>query len=1093
MGNWVFGGLALFFAMGQAMAQQNPGRSQFPNQKRQLSTQYHGGSRQQIPATELPISIAVEVGDLRKCSVGLGKPVTLLPKSTDSFNPVVIPKAILTLPISLGKVVGWTFLSSEKRASLVSDAVFSEASNSKEMSAILSRQQLKTVSMEVGQYFKDYKVFPGNLAVGKVAYKNFARAMVANTFADLKLGCTEADLNWLSSIVLEEFEQCLAVKTTESQLEDCLGVADVTAAYKIGVLASQMLIAQTLKDQNLSDLDMAKFVKHGREYYEQCAVDRVLMKLKSDKTIETQVCVAAAMLEVTRALAKQKSKEVLLESGFTEKEALHAQSRIFDLNQKACSFSVAFGDRQLSPNAASHDLLVPYFKKGGRGSTGIKEEIFKCLNEVTTKAGSEVVGKRLVDTPEIKEHLDGLVLASMGHNRFAKDDGTPPRAIPVDEYERQYHLQQTALQEKVINEIYSPCVERLKKSLKPGEILDPTKCEDEILTSTTAIVLEHQLGSQFREMAKSLPREAHANVQKIIRDHDLCVKAHYKAVGNDFETRLDDADLVECTKLSITEFVKLKARYELPSQIREKVHNQYDFIKESPEELFPDMKEQIDRIADQCVEKTFKDVKSTKDIQTHIPQLEPNCMEALTNHTLLEITPKVAERVLYHELAKSLPPGMKAADVAGPFRKDFLKCVFGENGNGGISSNQSTELLEKSLNACVDVYVSNSVGNVAALMARDNAEKFLKSVDPKEHETDVSEVEALARRTYEECVSQSKGSIVSGTEEERALYMAHLKNCAYTAAPVAGAEVIKRWTHSADFRTVLPEIKDPTELDSFVIQGTAACKRYLREKENCVADLEAVQNSLNENARNGFPLSPSGVVLQSKLGERIIKSELANAVSGQLDALIPQSADDKFGSFKKNSIREIVSPQYLDKLLATKDGVAIVSKLKANMLADPEYDAKTDKELSSELTKLLMSDTSHEGFVDRILYAVAAPSYEKQVGEIVQGQTVPDNPWYKGGKKAGFWLGIVGSKISPEMVSYYPWVAQTPSAQKARDYLKDEVLGPMLDDGAALTPKQMEEHEEAIGELLGDAAAEATKTKEKIQNPPKPKKGRRRG
>ncbi len=1060
-----------------------PGKGTNVSHRNSVPSTYRGHENQTIPSTDIDGVVEASKSRGRSCSQGIALPPQVLPSTKFDFDPIVIPKVIFTIPISLVKAGAWTFMPQETRANLIKDAVYSKASSSPEISNLLKPEQLKHVSWQVGRYFKNYKLFPGNVAVGKVAYKNFAKAMVAQKFADLELGCNESDLEWLSSAALQEFEQCLEVKTQEKELESCLAVADMTAAYKVGFLTTQILVQKILKEHVPNSDTRSELVAQAREFYRKCAYERVLKHPGKDRTVDTEVCVGASVVEATRLLAYNKATEILVEEGFKGDALKAAQKRIFSLDPTKCKLAKSYGLESPPPRGEALDALNVYFKPNGLGTKAMESEVFNCLNQLTSDAGREVVGHRLLETPEIKNHIsqvsDEIVKKNEEHvGPFDDSQRAREHAIVTG-------AQEGELQNYVLDKVYEPCIERLKKSTKKSTLIDPEACEEEILTRTTAHLLESQLSKQFVGMSSDFTIEQKQEVAKILSKHRECVEGHSSKSSKKSESKFSDAELLECAKGAIKEFVGFKANIDLPKQLEQKLAKEYPLIKDSTQELLPDLQDKVKNIVDKCVDETFHGAKQTKDLAAHSDKLEDNCLKALTNYATIQITPKIAQRVLLQELEKTLPEGISAAQVSAPFRKAFLECVFGgsQENKSGIDSSQETSAVEKQLTACVDKYVKSTVGNVAVTFAHDSAKKFLDPTALAALDKTSRSPEKQAQIFFDACMSTKNGSAMDKDLKRREEYMTQLKDCAYAAAPAAAIEISKEFTNNATRRTKMPEIKNPTELDKFVLQSIRACDRYQNEKPQCLNELQALQGNLVKNANSATPKTVASMVLGTSIGDRIIKSELAEALRSRLSS-IPVSGADTGGYYQRQAVEKIVSVRLLDTLLSSSEGKVLLNELKSKTIADPKYSAKDDKAFQMKLSKLLLSQGGSEGFVDNILYAVAVPAYEKRVKEIVDGRKVD-------GSSKDFWGGIMFGKISPEMVSYYPWVAQTPSSQKARDYLRSKVLEPMLYEGRQPTEAEMERHTFEIKKLLKDASSEAPSTKKRLTTQPKRGRSRR--
>lgn len=1047
--------IALFLGLAPpAVAQlfkNSPFKRQRETQTQPSQTAGHGAFQPQlraIPTTDLPRSIETTDGDARKCSTGLEVPTARVQSALVSPNPGLI----VTFPIEAVKSIGWGLMRKDKRQSLVESAIQKEALGNQTLIHYLDENRIRSVASEVAEHFKDSISAPKKIDVTKAAYKNFANAMVAHQFSRLELGCTESDLEWLNSVVLADFEKCLLESRKADELDQCAQEADVSAAYNMGFLVTQMKLKETLAEHVDRPQEMQSYSEAAVQHYKSCAEKEIVGNPRGDKVEAVMLCVGSSLVESTRLLANSKVHNTFIDKGMSVAESDKHRSNAFDLSEEDCKLWRSYRE-QATPGGPANKVLLQYVDDPKSGTERLTQDVYGCLNAISARAGEPAVVKELSSHALLSETIDGLI------------EGEEPQ--------RRHQLEQQ-VSRAAIDKAYRPCVDRLRKAAGGNSLIDPEQCREEIEAIASAELVGESVKAKVSEFSEGLDEAGRAKLQSAVHEHKDCVAKRYEQNRRSESPLLSSEEVIACTQRTLQRVVHIGAEERVAQEVRGQIHAAAPDLGLNAEELLPNMHQDIERLSKECVNESLEGVSDIAHLSQATESLEKDCEKLMTNHFAVALTPKVVDRVLEETLKAKLPNKVDLQQVLSSHREDFEKCVDGLD--------KSSADLQQDINQCVDRYAKGATGQAAIATVRSALSETLSEEERSQLGGAVN-VDMLTKQKYEECTKWA-ASVQGGTQDENEKATAYIVNCANAAGMLAGLEVAKRLGPEVQSNRQAQEISDDNAVSLLLNNSLNVCKRYQSDAEACKGDISALQSAVWENATKGGSSSPEELLLESDFGDKVVKAGIGHALEQTMAATLPVSNLSRGEAVKSEGIQAVTHSEYLERLFSTQEGQKKVAEIKEKLKKDPSYDAANDAELNQDIQKYLMTDLAPGGFVDSVLYSVAGAEYEEKMSQTIKNEQVESKPIRIGKftfkkpaaiEKAEFWGGIATNQISPESLSYYPWVAQTDGAQKAREYLRVHVLEHQLKHGALPSEEEMKVHREEIEKLLKKAAQQAHK------------------
>lgn len=1044
-------------------ARQQQAQPQVQQQAQQQSG--HGIFRPQlqaIPTTDLPDSIATANGGNRKCSNGLQVP-------SERVQSVLVspqPGLIVTFPIEVAKGAIWGLMKKPKRHDLIESAIQKEALSNATLTHYLDERRIRSVASEVAAHFKDSTWAPKKIEVTKAAYKNFANAMVAHQFSQLELGCTEADLEWLNSVVLAKFEKCLLDSKKAEDLDSCAKQADVHASYNMGYLVTQMKLRETMAEHVSSSTELESYTKASLEHYEKCADKEILSNPRGDKVKSTMLCVGSALVESTRLLANDKVLKTYQEKGMSLAESETHRAQAFDLNEEDCALWRSYRE-QATPGGRANQVLHQYSDDPKKGTERLTKDVYGCLNAISAKAGPPAVVRELSSNELLSSTIDDLV------------DGEG--ADQKRELQRQ-------ISRAVIEKAYKPCIERLRKNAG-SSLIDVENCRPEIEAIASSELVKESVKQQVEEFSAGLDSGAQAKMQNALQGHEECIEGHYQKNLNSGKSLLASSEVIACTQTTLQEVVAVGAEGRVVSQVKAQVETAASGHNLEVDELIPNLQADLKRLSQECVSKAFHGVSEIEQLSVAASGIEKDCEASMTAHFTAAVAPQVTERVLLSTLSEKLPASVNVDEVVEPFTEEFQDCVD--------KAREDASGVEARINKCVDRFAQAASGQAAVATLNAALSETLSEGELSQLRG-AQNTEILLKQKYAECMRGAK-SIQGGSADENQQAIDYMVNCANSAGMIAGLEAAKHFAPRAAGTRELRKGSEDNVLSTLINNSLNVCKRYKGESDSCVDEMSGLQSTVWERTLSGQETSPQEIFLESEFGDKVVKAGIGKALEETLLSVLPPSEARGSAVKMKEGVEAVSQSEYLERAFSTPEGRKIVEGVKAKLMTDPLYKAEKDEGLKGEIQAYLETDLRPGGFVDSVLYSVAGAEYEEQMYNTIQNRKVASYG-NRFTQTAAFWGGIVTKKISQESVSYYPWVAQTEGAQKAREYLQENILEYQRENGRLPDEAAMKVHTQRINEFLVEASTQAhkvsqqqqVKTEEEKEKNAKPKPRRRR-
>lgn len=838
------------------------------------------------------------------------------------------PRSIIEFPFKLTfgffKTIYWPTMSTNSKFEKISSTISKEATSDPTVSSLFNGDHatIKILSDEVAHHFKNRKKLPSILEVKVDASRVFVNALVQDKLAAMKLGCSgQNDLAQLRDRLLEEFNSCLDKASTETAFKSCMTTINYTIAYRVGHLALQLQLKSTLREALLDEKQTQDAMSQALRFYESCAQRRVLISdtqytsSKIDREVETQVCVAEAVLATAPSLAKIKIKEKLSALGVQgDKLDIMTENALSQVKSPACTFASYLKSRPPFSREQYSNLQSIFSKK--TGLENFKTGLTKCVDEVAAQTGTVMLRHMISSETAIKDLFTKEEL-----NSFTDD---------------------------ILKNSYAPAIEALKarKSKDGVAIIDPLQTKETVMAYAGQKMIEKMMPQKLDSLLQNL-EGAEELKEQTMEKYNTCVAS----VGE-----VTQRILLDCLRESLGTFA---AQY---SGLMAEKHLGKNVTTE-----FPDSKSRIQEITTKCVVERFSEASDLTQVPYALEGLDIHCFSKVAQ----EIVPDLAERSLRKALA-----GKGILDEEGLLLKQmdplFLQlktelniCV--ENSRFKTEKLSGTEKLSSykdSILSCMSLYARDGAYRVSNHLVEQSIKRYFPGTN--------NELAVEAQKVFGQKLQTCLANIPENPQDPK--FANKVSACLMIESSQLALRLgqLKHTQTDASPLTIIDQlIVLSSEACSFAEKEE--CSREIEKLNSKIAALEGHPNLNVDTLKNIFYTSSfADLVIRASIGSRINKILIDKLLP------LKDSIGSPGDSLEKG-ISTIASTEFLKYFLEeTPEGKAFVSNTKAKLLSDPNFNLH-DPSVEREAKTALLQDKKSGSFTDRILKLVAEPIFDDSI------------------------------------------------------------------------------------------------------------------
>jgi len=357
----------------------------------------------------------------------------------------------------------------------------------------------------------------------------------------------------------------------------------------------------------------------------------------------------------------------------------------------------------------------------------------------------------------------------------------------------------------------------------------------------------------------------------------------------------------------------------------------------------------------------------------------------------------------------------------------------------------SKEEKKRQSDSCLAKYIKNGAEITTRTLSETALKKYITSPENLElGKTIVSK----SQEEYKTCLKDLESRLGAKVTVENPAFVDGVMKCSTLAGSQAAMNLgILLTSKDSDRTTHKIPPKGSNQVEQLLVYTSNAC--FYTYQNECAKNVSELQDQMKAHAQNPASTAKDmgNSVVKSKLMDRILVGAFAQEIESLLNThLRPHKIDgDKFNSMDVG-IAGIASGDYLTPLLNSPDGVSLLSDIKKNLLANPEYNPADDKEVKKRFKALLRQDKGKDSLTDRALRTLAKPSFYNHWDEEL-----------KGASSLLVGLGWTFNVINKNSLDYDKVIA-TPSGQKARNYFYDNVLSKNLQELNAQEMASLKKH-----------------------------------